>query len=206
MIHGPNSGIIYNYKENVVGKFSFSTAPNYGRMKFTAHSKYVPNWQFQIESDVKSTCLHVLWTWNYFSLTCEPYLVPFFELGMIFRIDSALDWETSIINEGRSPNMAPSKPASCCPFLTKSNVTNCVVGAPNTFDNGCADYVSHVVPRPSAAEFEQLTWPIYLDNECRFAWALYNNRSIFLSNNFNYLYMLVAKANQSRKVFLLIWK
>ena len=43
MIHGPNSGIIYNYKENVVGKFSFSTAPNYERMKFTVHSKYVPN-------------------------------------------------------------------------------------------------------------------------------------------------------------------
>ena len=207
MIHGPNSGIIYNYKENAVGKFSFSTVPNYERMKFTVHSKCVPNWQFQTESDVKSTCSVNLkfkqpgaifdsWVFNLWV----------FNLWMIFRIDSALDWETSIINEGRSPNLAPSKPASCCPFLTKSNVTNCVVGAPNTFDNGCADYVSHVVPRPSAVEFEQLTWPIYLDNECRFAWTLYNNRSIFLSNNFNYLYMLVAKANQSRKVFLLISK
>ena len=89
--------------------------------------------------------LHVLWTWS------SLHLVPFFELWMlklwmICRIDSALDWETSIINEGRSPNLAPSKPASCCPFLTESNVTNCVVGAPNTFDKGCADYVSHVVP------------------------------------------------------------
>ena len=76
---------------------------------------------------------------------------------MTFRIDSALDWETSMINEGRSPNLAPSKPASCCPFLTESNVTNCVVGAENTFDKGCADYVSHVLPPPSAVEFEQLT-------------------------------------------------
>ena len=171
------------------------------------NSQCIPN-MFQTDnSRPKLTLsLHVLWTWNYFSLTCEPYLVPFFDLWMIFRIDSALDWETSIINEGRSPNMAPSKPASCCPFLTESNVTNCVVGAPNTFDKGCADYVSHVVPRPSAVEFEQLTWPIYLDNECRFAWTLHNNRSIFLSNNFNYLYMLFAQANQSRKVFLLISK
>ena len=208
MIHGLNSGIIYNYKENVVGKLNFSTAPNYGRMKFTVHSKYVPNWQFQTETDAKSTCsvnLKLFFV-NVWSSHCEPHLVPFFDLWMIFRIDSALDWETSIINEGRSPNMAPSKPASCCPFLTESNVTNCVVGAPNTFDKGCADYVSHVVPRPSAVEFEQLTWPIYLDNECRFAWTLHNNRSIFLSNNFNYLYMLFAKANQSRKVFLLISK
>ena len=173
------------------------------RMKFTVHSKYVPNWQFQTETDVKST-YSVNLKWFFVDVWTLPSAI--FRLINDFRIDSALDWETSIINEGRSPNMAPSKPASCCPFLTKSNVTNCVVGAPNTFDNGCADYVSHVVPRPSAVEFEQLTWPIYLDNECRFAWTLYNNRSIFLSNNFNYLYMLVAKANQSRKVFLLIWK
>ena len=137
-------------------------------MKFTAHSKYVPNWQFQTETDVKSTFslnlkVVLLGTWTQFDWlqtvpvsdeclapSCGKYLEDSInKLWLIFRIDSALDWETSMINEGRSPNLAPSKPASCCPFLTESNVTNCVVGAENTFDKGCADYVSHVVPRPS---------------------------------------------------------
>ena len=80
-------------------------------------------------------------------------IIPSLTNNPLFRIDSALDWENSIINEGRNKNLPSSKPASCCPFLTKSNVTNCVVGAPNTFDKGCADYVSHVVSRPSFTAF-----------------------------------------------------
>ena len=128
------------------------------------------------------------------------------ELTFILRIDSALDWETSLINEGRSTNQGISKPASCCPFITESNVTNCVVGAPNTFDKGCADYVSHVVSRLScttAVEFEKLT-NFYLDNGCWFTRTIHNNRSFFISNNFNHLYMLAEKTNQPRKIFLLI--
>jgi len=92
----------------------------------------------KIEDRIKDT----MYNYNQGNDTWTEFWDHIQSQGQCCGIDSALDWETSMINEGRSPNLAPSKPASCCPFLTESNVTNCVVGAENTFDKGCADYTT----------------------------------------------------------------